>query len=44
MESAGELLKPVPHSLNTHWLVQALEWTSLVPVLGVCAWVILNYG
>jgi hypothetical protein len=44
METAGALRKPTTHSLNTSWLVHALEWTSLLPVLGVCAWVILNYG
>jgi hypothetical protein len=42
--SAGDLLKAAHHSLSTHWLVRALEWTSLLPALGVCAWVILNYG
>jgi hypothetical protein len=42
--SAGDLLKAAHPSLNTDWLVQALEWISLLPALGVCAWVILNYG
>jgi hypothetical protein len=44
MESAGEFLKSSNHQLNASWFVHALEWTSLLPVLGVCAWVILNFG
>lgn len=44
MASAGELLKPPTRSLNASWLVHALEWASLLPVLGACAWVILNFG
>jgi hypothetical protein len=44
MESAGEFLKSSTHHLNASWLVHVLEWTSLLPVLGVCAWVILNFG
>jgi hypothetical protein len=27
-----------------HRSVHALEWMGLLPALGICAWVILNFG
>jgi hypothetical protein len=44
MASAGELLKTPTRSLKASWFVHALEWASLLPVLSVCSWVILNVG
>ncbi|WP_255549719.1 hypothetical protein [Microvirga arvi] len=31
-------------SPDSNWSMRALEWMGLLPALGVCAWVILNFG
>ena len=31
-------------STATDWSAQTLEWVGLLPALGACAWVILNFG
>jgi len=37
-------LKAANGSTDNHWPMRALEWMGLLPALGVCAWVILNFG
>ena len=37
-------LKAASSSGGSNWSVPALEWVGLLPALGICAWVILNYG
>jgi hypothetical protein len=37
-------LKAASGCAGSNWSVRALEWMGLLPALGVCAWVILNYG
>jgi hypothetical protein len=37
-------LKAPDASSGNNWPVRALEWIGLLAALGVCAWVILNYG
>ncbi len=31
-------------SSGNDWSSGALEWMGLLPALGICAWVILNFG
>jgi hypothetical protein len=31
-------------STANDWSARALEWMGLLPALGACAWVILNFG
>jgi hypothetical protein len=31
-------------SPGNNWSAQTLEWMGLLPALGVCAWIILNFG
>lgn len=37
-----------PEAANTstgyYYSARALEWMGLLPALGLCAWVILNFG
>jgi hypothetical protein len=37
-------LETVKASTATDWSAQTLEWVGLLPALGACAWVILNFG
>jgi hypothetical protein len=37
-------LKAASGSAGSNWSVPALEWMGLLPALGICAWVILNFG
>jgi len=37
-------VKPAGVARGTNWSMHALEWIGLLPALGVCAWVILNFG
>jgi hypothetical protein len=37
-------LKVAKGSPENNRSVPALEWMGLLPALGVCAWVILNFG
>ncbi|WP_281024409.1 hypothetical protein [Microvirga calopogonii] len=37
-------LKAANGSPGNNRSVPALEWIGLLPALGVCAWVILNFG
>jgi hypothetical protein len=39
-----ESLKTANASTANDWSGQTLEWMGLLPALGVCAWVILNFG
>jgi hypothetical protein len=36
--------KAANDSPATDWSAQTLEWMGLLPALGACAWVILNFG
>jgi hypothetical protein len=31
-------------STANNWSAQTFEWMGLLPALGACAWVILNFG
>jgi hypothetical protein len=37
-------LKAANDSPGNNRSVRALEWMGLLPALGACAWVILNFG
>jgi hypothetical protein len=37
-------LKATNNPAGDNWSVRVLEWMGLLPALGVCAWIILNYG
>jgi hypothetical protein len=39
-----ESLKNLNGLPDNNWSVPALEWMGLLPALGICAWVILNFG
>ena len=37
-------MKPASASTSNDRSERALEWMGLLPAIGVCAWVILNFG
>jgi hypothetical protein len=40
----ADALEAANASTANNWSAQALEWMGLLPALGACAWVILNFG
>jgi hypothetical protein len=44
VEYEMDLLKTANASAGNNRSARALEWMGLLPALGVCAWVILNFG
>jgi hypothetical protein len=39
-----DALKAINNSSGDNRSARVLEWMGLLPALGVCAWIILNYG